>query len=361
MQTACSKKTNTISSKQKIYNYTHPIPFAPKHYVCKKTLDSMTIDGQDTENSWAEADWSEEFVDIEGELKPLPELKTQFKMLWDNDNLYFFFKMEEPHVWAKLKNRDDIIYHDDDIEIFIDPDGDGHNYYELEWNAFNTLWDLILLRPYRTDKKPKVLFNWNVHDIQSATHVEGTINNPSDIDQYWTIEIAIGWSALKEFASPTSIPKDGDQWRINFSRVDWTMTRENNTYTKALDADGNKLAEDNWVWSPTGYINMHMPEQWGYVQFSDKNVNQKNAKFKIHKDEQIKWGLWQMYWQQREYFKDNGKYTNKLNQFTVPTLTDCSFTPKIYSSPNRFEIWHPSCENSGQWIIQENGQIYFKE
>jgi hypothetical protein len=28
------------------------------------------------------------------------------------------------------------------------------------------------------------------------------------------------------------------------------------------------LAEDNWVWSPQGLINMHVPERWGWVEFA---------------------------------------------------------------------------------------------
>ena len=29
---------------------------------------------------------------------------------------------------------------------------------------------------------------------------------------------------------------------------------------------------DNWVWSPQGEINMHIPEMWGQVQFSQITV-----------------------------------------------------------------------------------------
>ena len=56
----------------------------------------------------------------------------------------------------------------------------------------------------------------------------------------------------------------GDTWRLNFSRVQWRHVIRNNRYEKV-----EGLKEDNWVWSPQGVINMHVPERWGYVTFVD--------------------------------------------------------------------------------------------
>ena len=39
---------------------------------------------------------------------------------------------------ARLTKHDAVIFHDNDFEVFIDPDGDNHEYYELELNALNT-------------------------------------------------------------------------------------------------------------------------------------------------------------------------------------------------------------------------------
>lgn len=72
---------------------------------------------------WEKVDWSESFVDIEGDLKPLPFYDTKVKMLWDENYFYFGAKMEDPHVWATLTERDAVIFKDNDFEIFLDPDG----------------------------------------------------------------------------------------------------------------------------------------------------------------------------------------------------------------------------------------------
>ena len=65
--------------------------------------------------------------------------------------------------------RDAVIYHDNDFEVFIDPDGDNHLYYELEINALGTEWDLLLVKPYR-DGGPAVNA-WDIQGLRTAVHV----------------------------------------------------------------------------------------------------------------------------------------------------------------------------------------------
>lgn len=71
------------------------------------------------------------------------------------------------------------------------------------------------------------------------------------------------WSALKEYAHRAAPPKEGDQWRINFSRVEWDRDIVDGKYRKVQGKP-----EHNWVWSPQGVVDMHRPEFWGYVQFT---------------------------------------------------------------------------------------------
>ena len=98
---------------------------------------------------------------------------------------------------------------------------------------------------------------------RSAVHVRGTLNKPGDTDDGWTLEIAFPWKAMAEHAHRACPPRDGDQWRINFSRVEWEHEVVDGKCRRVPGAP-----EDNWVWSPQGVVNMHRPETWGYVQFS---------------------------------------------------------------------------------------------
>ncbi|WP_212923336.1 carbohydrate-binding family 9-like protein [Capnocytophaga cynodegmi] len=261
----------------------------PKSYVAYRTTEKIEIDGKDGEKSWKSAEFSDDFIDIEG--KKIPYLKTNVKMLYDDEYFYFFAKMEDPHIWATLKQRDTVIYHNNDFEIFLDPDNDSHNYYEFEINALNTVWDLFLTKPYR--ERNKVLDGWDINGLKTAVHIEGTLNTPTDVDKFWCVEIAIPWAAMREAHMQNNIPT-GKFWRVNFSRVHWDFELNEGKYQKKRDEKGKNLPEYNWVWSPQWKISMHEPELWGYVYFSEKKVGEKDH-FEVPKDEGIKRYLYDLY------------------------------------------------------------------
>ena len=240
------------------------VPPPPRHYVCYQPIDSIEIDGKLNEKSWELASWTDPFLDIEGPGKPIPTERTRVKMLWDDNMLYIGGHIETKNIWATLTEHDAIIFHDNDFEIFIDPDGDNHQYAELEFNAFGTLMDIFLNRPYRDGGHP--MFGWECIGIKSAISYEGSINNPADTDTAWNIEIKIPLKTILDIQSGSKITEAGSQWRINFSRVQWDVEIKNQAYHKLHEP------EHNWVWSPQWAINMHRPEYWGYLQFSSKKV-----------------------------------------------------------------------------------------
>ncbi len=119
-----------------------PMQRQPRGYVAYRTASSISIDGKLDDSPWKAAQWSEAFVDIEGSTKPQPRHLTRVKMLWDQTYFYIGAELTEPHLWATLKEHDSVIFRDNDFEVFIDPNGDNHEYYELEINALGTTWDL---------------------------------------------------------------------------------------------------------------------------------------------------------------------------------------------------------------------------
>ncbi len=169
-------------------------------------------------------------------------------MLWDEEYLYIFAQKEEPHVWATLTRHDDIIYRNNDFEIFIDPDGNTHQYYEVEVNAFNTVFDLFLDKPYRRGGRAHT--TWTLHGLKTAVAVQGTLNDASDIDDGWSVELAIPWSIDRNEDSLRSYAPENEFWRINFSRVNWDFELTGTNYARKKDSTENYLDEYNWVWSP---------------------------------------------------------------------------------------------------------------
>ena len=240
----------------------------PKHYIVNKINDQMNIDGRDDELVWNNAIYTDDFIDIEG--SKIPSQKTNVKMLWDEKFLYVFAKLYENHIWGDITKRDEVIYYNNDFEVFINPNDDVFSYGEIEINALGTEWDLFLNRPYRL--KGKADSSWDINGLKSAVDISGTLNDPNDLDDYWTVEIAI---PLKEIEKLNTSGKDekvisGDVWRINFSRVNWNFEINNGIYSRKKE-NGKYLPEYNWVWSPQGIINMHVPENWGYLVFSEND------------------------------------------------------------------------------------------
>ena len=240
----------------------------PKHYIVNKINDQINIDGKDDELAWSNAIYTDDFIDIEGD--KIPSQKTNVKMLWDDKFLYVFAKLYENHIWGDITKRDEVIYYNNDFEVFINPNDDVFSYGEIEINALGTEWDLFLNRPYRL--KGKADSSWDINGLKSAVDISGTLNDPNDLDDYWTVEIAI---PLKEIEKLNTSKKDdkvisGDVWRINFSRVNWDFKINNGVYSRKKE-NGKYLPEYNWVWSPQGIINMHVPENWGYLVFSEND------------------------------------------------------------------------------------------
>ena len=125
-------------------------------------------------------------------------------------------------MWGTLTQRDSVIFQDNDFEVFIDPDGDNHQYYEIEINALNTVWDLRLVKPYR-DGGPAVN-EWDVAGMRSAVHVDGTLNDPRDADRGWTVEMALPWEAMSEYANGALTPDPSPKNRRGEMRSDCRST-----------------------------------------------------------------------------------------------------------------------------------------
>ena len=285
----------------------------PRGYICYPASGAITLDGKLTDTAWQAAPWTDDFVDIEGDNRQRPRLRTRVKMLWDDAYFYIGAELQEPHLQASFTKHDSYIFHEDnDFEVFIDPDGTNHNYVELEMNALNTTWDLLLKKPYR-DGGPAV-DAFEIDGLKTAVHLDGTLNEPRDTDKGWTIEIALPWTALGKLSKQPAPPRDGAQWRVNFSRVQWRYDIVDGKYRRRKEQ-----REDNWVWSPQGVVNMHRPETWGYVQFSTAAPGK--GAFRPDPAGPAKHLLHRIYYAQAEYKKEHGSYAATLDELGLADLT----------------------------------------
>jgi hypothetical protein len=290
----------------------------PRSYVCFRAPQPPAGDGRMEGLAWEAAPWTDPFVDIEGDRRPRPLYETRAKMLWDDECLYIGARLEEPHVWGTLTEKNSIIFNDNDFEVFIDPDGDNHNYYEFEINAMGTIWELTLEKPYK-DGGPAV-HGTNIAGLRSAVHIDGTLNDPSDTDRGWSVEIAIPWKGLAPYGAASLPPRDGDLWRMNFSRVEWRHEIIGGHYRRVPDT-----SEDNWVWSPQGVIDMHCPERWGFVRFVNAlATDSATADAAAGPDPAIgaRDLLMDVYYGQRDFKAREGRWAASLEELDLPHGTE---------------------------------------
>lgn len=333
-------------------NYRIPKPditFAPPVYQCRRATKPFVLDGNLDKEFWQDADFTDAFVDIEGEKRERPRFLTRAKMLWDDENLYVGAVLEGNEIWGHQTERDCVIFQDNDFEIFIDPDSDTHQYYEYEMNARNTVWDLLLTKTYRDGGKP--VNGYDMHGMRSAVQIDGVLNDPSADNRRWMVEVVIPFSAVNECAAEQRSPLPGEYYRMNFSRVQWKVDVRDNAFVKRCDENGGVLPEDNWVWAPTGIVNIHYPELWGFVFFTEGEES-----YEIPQDERDKWELRRLYYNANCYYDENGCFPDALEAI----LDDYPYTvePVYMHTKHTFEIICDSRDGARELAIQGDGRTY---
>ena len=334
-------------------DWVHMKKIMPNGYVCGIASVPLQIDGKLDEESWKAAPWTEDFVDIEGAKKPAPMFRTRAKMLWDKENFYIAAELSEPHLQGSITEHDAVIFQDNDFEVFIDPDSDNHDYYELELNTLNTTWDLFLPRPYKDGGSAEN--KWEFSGMKTGVHLFGSLNDPSDQDSSWCVEIAIPWTAFSTQSRQVAPPQNGDKWRIDFSRVEWQFELVDGKYKKVPNTK-----EYNWVWSPQGIVDMHRPERWGFVQFS--NALPGTAKFIPDSSLASRDLLMEIYHRQRAFHKKHGGWAKSFSEldFVAPVETDAGkFSMRATTEGYQASVVVSTGEKSQElWNVRQDSKIW---
>jgi len=338
------------------------IALQPPVYSCPRAVGPLTLDGNIHKPFWENVPFTEPFADISGYDFPVPRFRTRAKMCWDDENLYIAALLEGNEIWAKLTQRDTVVYFDNDFEMFLDPSSSTQHYMELEMNALNTQWDLMLTRPYRDGGHSVTC--WDIKGVETAVHVEGTLNDPKADNRWWSVEVKIPFAPLMESYSreqnPPELarcypcrtaPRKGEFWRMNFSRVQWQV---HETYEKKCGADGEPLPEDNWVWAPTGLIDIHCPEFWGFVFFTDHG-----EEMPIPEDELRKLTLRRLYYAEHAWLAKHGSFSadvDALFESLPPHLQGRPDYPvRVETTRHSFELSCPAADGRGEVMLRTDG------
>jgi len=224
-------------------------------YRCVAATQPIEIDGKLDDAAWQSAAWTADFVNLRGPSAPerLAPPRTRAKFAWDERHLYVAAELSDTDVRAAMKEHDSPIFRENAFELFIDPDDDGQRYVELEINALNTTFDLLMSKPYaqrgRADER------WEIAGLRTAVHVDGTLNDTAEEDRAWTVEIAIPWAAIADLTAVALPPKPGAKCRANLARV----------MTPPAGSEGRTRYA---TWSPINEASLHVPPRWGWIEFA---------------------------------------------------------------------------------------------
>ena len=191
--------------------------FGERLFKVSKAEGPMTIDGKMDEPSWnrTKARNFDNFYVVSG---PDEEQLTSFRMLWDDQNLYLLYECEDKFLTSNEMLRNGATYLDDCAEIFIIPVSDSlDTHIGFEINLLKTANDFIYFNNYYkgTDK---ILKSYNL-EIQVELVLDGTLNDNTDKDRGWTMEMAIPISLFAELSDFYPV-QAGSRWAFQAVRQD---------------------------------------------------------------------------------------------------------------------------------------------
>jgi len=179
---------------------------APSYEVARAQAPASVILSAD-EKAWAGAatiEWG-----------PAP-YATRFRALWSDDGLYLRYDVDDPSPWHTMTRRDEHLWEEEVVEIFLDADRSGHDYYELEISPANVVCDLRMI-----DASPwKGEFDWNLAGLETRV---SPMKDKGGRATGWTATALLPWKGLRALPSAARVktpPAPGDRWRFNVFRIE---------------------------------------------------------------------------------------------------------------------------------------------
>jgi hypothetical protein len=214
----------------------------PRTYVCHRAAAGITIDGSLDDTGWQGIPWVDSFQRFMAPSGGTPQ-RTCVKAAWDDRNLYIAFRVYDANPWAAKTTRDDALWEEQVVEIYIDENGDLRNYREFEINPRGTVIDLLIPKAgHQSDWR--AVARWNAEGWRTATRVYANAARP-----FWVVEMAFPWGIFDE--AENRPPQPDDVWRIQFYRIERPQP-------------GADLVASSW--SPTP--DFHVPEHFGRLLFA---------------------------------------------------------------------------------------------
>jgi Carbohydrate family 9 binding domain-like len=182
-----------------------------------------------------------------------PRYRTAFRALWTAHALYARFDATDPDPWHTMSAHDDCLWEEEVVELFLDPAGQGRDYFELEISPANVTCDVRVRTPY-----PNLVSELAWEHDGLATAVRALRDETGTVG--WTAAAELPWGGFRSLPVPSHValpPESGDSWRFNAYRIKRPGGPQRPKDGALLEA-----------WSPTGTPSFHVPAAFRPLRFA---------------------------------------------------------------------------------------------
>jgi hypothetical protein len=134
--------------------------------------------------------------------------QTRVRVCWDGEALHVRFDCEDRDAWGTYQRRDDPVYEEEAVEVFLAPgEGDPTRYFEFEVSPLGTLFDTRIHNP--TSQRVDMMgdSSWDCPGVRWAA-------GPGTVRQDWWAVLSIPWRGLVPSGDLPRI------WRANLYRIE---------------------------------------------------------------------------------------------------------------------------------------------
>lgn len=203
-------------------------------YEVHQATAAPNADGMLPDAAWKEANSAGTYYEYWKSSPGLGELKTEFRMLYDERGIYLKltnYETQLDKIRGTLTNHDDPrLWTDDSAQIYFDPQASGVGFVNFTVNCLGTMGDMKRL------DAAVVLNDWSGSQWHAKTRKTADA---------WIIEGFFPWADLGKKAN------QGDIWMFDHVRFSWTTGK----YVGV-------------TWAPGG--NYASPTKFGYLHFAGK-------------------------------------------------------------------------------------------
>lgn len=216
-------------------------------YTVKRATDIVEQVSDWNTGQWAQANVLE-LKNYMGD-KPKHFPKTQAKLLYDDENLFVFFLVEDRYVRAVADKTHGNVCRDSCVEFFFTPGCDFEKiYFNLETNCGGTM----LFR--YNDKKNKIeeyIESIDCKDVIFCHSLPKMIVDEIQEPTTWTLSYKLPFNVISKYSEMTK-PQRGIRWKANFYKC------------------ADKTSHPHWLtWALVDNLtpDFHLPEYFGVLEF----------------------------------------------------------------------------------------------